>query len=130
MGIAVIEIDPQKTRKRKVEIVKWHEKIPVIVACIGALYEVTTSGGSCHVVTDDNNYTDEILKLTIKDCEDPNNKSLDKELSKLICELLLQLSYEQRDYLFKLYDLDLVNNNDLTEDLWYYYKETIEFLNS
>lgn len=82
--------------------VEYNPKMPIIVQCIKTLYSLPDcgTGGNCHTVTDDDNIQDENLQFVIDECNRPENTSDDKELSELICKLLLQLSFEQRVVLF------------------------------
>ncbi len=84
---------------------KWNPKMPIIVGLIHTLYDEAecSSGGLCHIVTDDDNLNDHSLKFVIDYCKRPENAdSIDVELSSWICELMLQLDLEQRAGLFGL----------------------------
>jgi len=102
-------------------IIEHHEKEPVIVGLIETLYSLPRcgAGGLCHIVTDDDNILDDDIKWVIDYCNEVENKNrIEKELVLLICELLLQLTFEQRFILFshmeKTYDID---KKQLVEDL-------------
>ena len=84
---------------------KYHPKMYIIVELIHCLYDQPDCGcgGLCHIVTDDDNIDDESLKFVIDWCKaEENSERIDKELSSLICELMLQLNLDQRAVLFKL----------------------------
>ena len=101
----------------------YNEKIPIIIGLIQLLYSLPNcgTGGCCHVVTDDNNIYDDDLIFVIKYCIDPDNDNVDKELSKLICELLLQLSFEQRGIIFYMFEKGYLDNRPFDESLWNYF---------
>lgn len=83
--------------------VKYNPKMQIIVDMIHTLYDLPNCGcgGCCHIVTDDDNIEDDHLKFVINYCKDPEQADcIDKELSSMICELMLQLTYEQRICLF------------------------------
>lgn len=94
---------------------KYHPKMYIIIELIHCLYDQKDCGcgGLCHIVTDDGNIDDESLKFVIEYCKEPKNSEyIDKELSSLICELMLQLSIEQRAVLFKMMDDDWTTCGD------------------
>lgn len=81
----------------------WNPKMPIIEGMIHILYDQPDGvcGGLCHIVTDDDNIRDSDLKFVIEYCEEEENANCsDKELSSWICQLLLQLTFEQRAALF------------------------------
>lgn len=83
----------------------YDNKMFIIAKCIHILYDLPecACGGCCHIVTDDDNIDDDDLKWVIEYCSsDETLGRCDRELSKFICELLLQLSYEQRVLLFTM----------------------------
>lgn len=92
---------------------KYNPKMPIIAEMIHVLYSLDGCGcgGLCHIVTDDDNIRDSDLEWVIQYCKKKENKDrVDKELSSWICELLLQLTIEQRAGLFTLmndYDFDI-----------------------
>lgn len=99
-------------------MIEWHPKIPVIEMLIAGLYELDgcRSGGLCHVVTDDDNIDDDDLEFVIRECHKPENKRrIDVEVSSLICELLLQLTFSQRALLFTLLNMGYTN---VAEEDW------------
>ena len=113
--------------------VKYNPKMQIIVELIHLLYDLPdcSAGGCCHIVTDDDNIEDNDLKFVIDYCNEPDNAKLDKELSRTICELLLQLSREQRICLFYLMNAGQLDEgvNDYTWDyLLAYYKTADEML--
>ena len=86
--------------------VQYNPKMPIIMMAIQMLYTLPGcgAGGCCHIVTDDDNIDDDSLQFVIEYCDRPENADrVDRELSKLICELLLQLSFEQRCVLFYMF---------------------------
>lgn len=107
--------------------IPWNPKITIIVGLIKTLYDICFTGGCCHIVTDDDNIEDEHLQYVINYCKRPENADrVDKELSTLICELLLQLSYEQRCFLFYLYRCDHIYDTAcFTESDWYKYMDML-----
>lgn len=101
---------------------EWNPKIPIIEGMIHTLYDqpCCSCGGLCHIVTDDDNIRDEDLKFVIEYCEREENASRpDKELSSWICQLLLQLTFEQRAGLFGMMEADI----DIDENTWEYIEE-------
>ena len=114
-------------------IVNYNPKMQIIVELIHLLYELPNcgAGGCCHIVTDDDNIDDDDLQWVIDYCNKPDNGYLDKELSRTICELLLQLSREQRICLFYLMNAGQLDEgvSDYTWDyLLAYYKTADEML--
>ena len=113
--------------------VKYNPKMQIIVELIHLLYDLPNcgAGGCCHIVTDDDNISDDDLKFVIDYCNKPDNDRLDKEISRTICELLLQLSIKQRICLFYLMNAGQLDEgiSDYTWDyLVNYYKTTDEML--
>lgn len=55
-----------------------------------------------------------------------NTNRIDKELSRMICELLLQLSFEQRCVLFYMFErgyFDCIDYNNVDESDWNHFLE-------
>ena len=101
--------------------VEYNPKMPIIVQSIQTLYSLPScgAGGCCHIVTDDDNLQDKDLQFVIDYCNSPENTDrVDKELSELICKLLLQLSFEQRCVLFYMFLSDYFDYVDLDESTW------------
>lgn len=101
--------------------VEYNPKMPIIVQSIQTLYSLLGcgTGGCCHIVTDDDNIQDEDLQFVIDYCNRPENADrVDKELSEMICKLLLQLSFEQRCVLFYMFLSNYFDNVDLDESTW------------
>jgi hypothetical protein len=99
---------------------EYNPKMKIIVDLIHTLYKLPDcgTGGCCHIVTDDGNIRDNDLKWVMEYCHSPeNNSRIDRELSYTICELLLQLSYEQRAYLFNMMNYGLIDNG-IDEERW------------
>jgi len=97
---------------------KWDYRIEIVNKLICVLYDIPSgagTGGCCHIVTDDDNIDDDDLKWVINYCESDGKDREDAKLSKLICEYLLELSYEQRVLLFALKNSD---EHDITQFLW------------
>lgn len=98
---------------------KWNKKITIINGLIDLLYDLDdcSTGGLCHIVVDDENIKDSNLEFVIEYCQREENKDcVDKELSSLICQLLLELNLEQRAALFgmkMMCDIDY-----LDESVW------------
>lgn len=66
------------------------------------------TGGLCHIVTDDNNINDENLKFVIEYADEPEHANRpDKNVSKYICQSMLELSLIEREFLFGLYNTDM-----------------------
>ena len=90
-------------------LLKYSPKMYIIIELIYCLYDQPDGacGGLCHIVTDDNNIDDYSLQFVIDECKKPeHNDAADKELSSLICELMLQLNFDQRLLLFKIMEDD------------------------
>ena len=87
----------------------YHPKFKIVADMIHILYNLDgcCCGGLCHIVTDDNNINNSSLECVIKMCNE-NKDEIDSELSKTICELLLQMSIEQRIILFYSIDEDFM----------------------
>ena len=79
----------------------YHPKFLVVARMIRILYDLNgcACGGHCHIVTDDNNIRDSDLESVIKYCNESKN-AIDSELSRTICEIMLQMTIEQRMILF------------------------------
>ena len=74
-----------------------------LISCLYQL-EGCCCGGLAHIVTDDNNIEDHFLKWVLEQCDEEENKDrTERGLVKLICEELLQLSIQERVYLFSHY---------------------------
>ena len=113
--------------------VKYNPKMQIIVKLIYLLYDLPdcSAGGCCHIVTDDDNIDDDDLEFVVEYCNNPDNSNIDKELSRTICELLLQLSREHRICLFYLMNAGQLDEevNEYTWDyLLAYYKTADEML--
>lgn len=96
---------------------KWNPKIPIIVGMIHTLYNLDEcgTGGLCHIVTDDDNIKDDDLQWVIDYCKKPENADrVDAELSSWICELMLQLTLEQRAAMFGFMNEGI----DIDESIW------------
>lgn len=84
----------------------YHPKFKIVANMIRLLYSLDR----CKLwrllsySSDDNNIRNSDLKCVIKYC-DENKDSIDCELSKAICEIMLQMTIEQRIILF--YSLEL-----------------------
>lgn len=97
---------------------KWSYQIEIVRHLIDVLYSIPSGcagGGCCHIVTDDDNIDDDDLKWVINYCETDGKNRPDAKLSKIICEYLLELDYEQRVLLFALMNDDV---GDLHEQIW------------
>lgn len=88
-------------KPNKEEIVNMN----ITLACINHLYHyISGAGGSCHVVTDDDNIEDDDLKWCIDYCDSEDAKeSYDRHLCKFICEQLLRLKREYRIILLNMF---------------------------
>ena len=104
--------------------VKYHPKMKIIVELIHLLYDLPDceAGGCCHIVTDDDNIDDDDLQRVIDYCNMSDNNRLDKELSRTICEILLQLTREQRICLFYFMNAGLLEDG-IDEWDWDFYFE-------
>lgn len=80
------------------EFCKYYNKhLETIRAYISCLYELEDCGcgGLLHVMIDDNNIEDSIVKWTLEQCEQ-HPECEESELGKLICGEFLKLSMEER----------------------------------
>lgn len=77
--------------------IAWNPKVIIIQGLVRILYNLPEcmTGGLCHIVTDDGNIRDCDLKFVINQCS-VNPDEVDVELSKCICEIMSQLTIEQR----------------------------------
>lgn len=98
---------------------EYNPKMQIIIELIHLLYALPdcSAGGCCHIVTDDDNIDDDDLMFVIDYCRESDNNRIDKELSCLICELLLQLSREQRICLFYMLNVGWFDNI-MDEERW------------
>ena len=99
---------------------EYNPKMKIIVDLIHLLYELPDcgAGGCCHIVTDDNNIDDEDLCWVMDYCKRPEtNERIDRELSYAICDMLLQLTREQRICLFYLMNAGQLNEG-VDESTW------------
>lgn len=79
----------------------YHEKFPIVRDMIWALYDYCTSGGCCHVVTDDDNIYDDDLDFVIEySSREENKNSMESELCIAICTAMKQMTFLQRAILF------------------------------
>ena len=70
--------------------------VPILIS---ALYNLPgcSTGGLCHIVTDDYNLEDHHIKFVIDYCNREENKfRIEKDLCILICEYLLQVPEDDR----------------------------------
>ena len=97
---------------------EWDERIGIVFELIHALYSVPSGqcGGCCHIVTDDDNINDDSLKFIIDKCETEYKDRVESKLCKIICEYLLEISFEQRLLLFILMASD--NYDSIDEFTW------------
>jgi len=107
----------------------WHEKMPLVIALIRALYELPgcSSGGMCHIVTDDDNVRDSDLLYVINQCRYYYERwpdHIENKLAELICETYLEMTYGQRlatiEMMFLgIEDEELFNamNNEITDSV-------------
>lgn len=74
----------------------YNEHINTVRAYIDCLYQITGvyNGGLLHVMIDDKNVDDSIVRWTLERCK--VEKEEESEIGKLICEEFLKLSMEQR----------------------------------
>lgn len=87
----------------------YHPKFQIVAKLIEMLYslEECRTGGCCHIVTDDNNIRNSDLEFVIKYCDEESNKDrIDSEISKAICQIMLQMTNEQRIILFYTVESD------------------------
>lgn len=102
--------------------IKYNPKCVVILKLIDLLYDLPDcgAGGCCHVVTDDGNIYDRDLQFVINFCKDDRNKNaIDKEVSTLICTMMLELSFIERVILCEMRNI----YGYITEELWNHYVE-------
>lgn len=105
----------------KIKYNYYHEKFPIVKEMIHVLYDLDgcNVGGLCHVVTDDDNIHDDDLQFVIDYCEKEENKDrIDKELSSMICKIMLQMTFLQRAVLFwsMNHDMDFSNKEDFDDN--------------
>lgn len=98
----------------------WHPKFYLVKELIHLLYQLDecSTGGCCHIVTDDNNIYDRDLDWVIEYCNREETKDrIDRELSKTICIILKEMTFQQRAVLFWFLDvnfgLDDVEKSDI-----------------
>ena len=106
---------------------KYNPKMQIIVDLIHILYDLPDclSGGCCHIVTDDDNIDDDDLKWVMDYCHRPENKNcIDRELSYTLCEMLLQLTHEQRVCLFDMMNYGWIDNG-IDEERWETYFKAV-----
>ena len=84
--------------------------IKELIYCLYML-EGCQTGGLGHVVVDEDNFQDNHLISTIKDCENNPDKT-ESGLVKLICEELLKMNIPQRTLLFSTYHPHNICNSD------------------
>lgn len=102
--------------------IEYNPKMRIIVDLIHLLYELPecAAGGCCHIVTDDDNIDDKDLLYVMNYCKRPeNNNRIDRELSYAICDMLLQLTREQRICLFYLMNASQLDEG-VNESTWDY----------
>ena len=109
--------------------IEYKPKCEVISMLIHLLYELDgcSCGGLCHIVTDDNNIHDDDLEFVIDYCKQDENKDcIDKEISSLICSLMLELTFEQRVVLLEVHKFyGYVNEYVWNDWMEVYYSEHI-----
>lgn len=106
---------------------EYNPKMEIIVELIHMLYQLPDceTGGCCHIVTDDDNVHDNDLKWVMEYCHrQENNSRIDRELSYTICEMLLQLTYEQRVCLFDMMNYGWINDG-IYEERWETYFKAV-----
>lgn len=100
----------------------YHPKFELASELISVLYnlEECITGGLCHIVTDDGNIYDDDLDSIIKNCDKEENKNeIDRELSKTICIILKQMTFEQRAVLFEMIDYGIFNEINQEDVDWF-----------
>lgn len=102
---------------------EWSPQIEIVKHLIEVLYSIPSgcAGGCCHIVTDDDNIEDDDIKWVINYCETDGKNRPDAKLSKIICEYLLELNYEQRALMFSFMNTGM--SNDLDETTWNSYPD-------
>lgn len=97
----------------------YDPKMELLERLIHVLYKLPdcNCGGICHVITDDDNITDEVIKYVLEFAKEKNNESrIEKGLCELICNTMLELSYEKRAVTFFLMNKgDDVNKTTVNE---------------
>ena len=84
----------------------YSEKLDVIRTFIGHLYDLPgcLSGGLGHVTIDEENLDDETIDATIAECDKEENKDkVERHLVKMICEMIKDLSLQERALLVTEY---------------------------
>lgn len=84
--------------------VYFNKEMNTVRELINCLYQLEgcACGGIGHVMIDEENYSDEIIKSTIEDCINEPERT-ESGLVKLIGEKLLSLSLQERAFLFSSY---------------------------
>ena len=95
----------------------YNPKFSPVAKMIHVLYELDgcLCGGKCHIVTDDNNIRNSDLEFVIEECNNDIH-AIDSELSRAICEAMLQMTIEQRIILFYSIESDSFIFENYTED--------------
>lgn len=110
----------------------WNKKFYLVRELISLLYRLDgcVCGGLCHIVTDDDNIDDDSLDYIIEYCDREENKGrIDKEVSKMICVILKDMTFTQRSILFWLIRhgncVELSEENEVLDILKYHNIEDI-----
>lgn len=98
--------------------IPYDSKMLVIGKLVDVLYELPGCGcgGLCHIVTDDGNVEDQHLNFVIESCDKAQDDYLEKDVAKLICQLMLKLTIDQRQELYGLFR----ERVDITEEYFDY----------
>lgn len=93
--------------------IPYDSKMLVIGKLVDVLYDLPgcDCGGLCHIVTDDGNVEDGHLNFVIESCDKAQDKYLEKDVAKLICQLMSKLTIDQRQELYRLFGRGI----DITE---------------
>lgn len=76
----------------------YSEYFPILNDMIKILYDYASTGGCCHVVTDDDNIEDHSLQFVIDYAK--TSDDIDAELSSAICSMMLKMTFLQRAVFF------------------------------
>ena len=93
------------------ENLKWNPNMVIIEHLINALYDLPKcgTGGLCHLMIDDGNVDNDSIIFTLNECFS-NRDNVESDLSIFLCNLLLQLTIEQRVALLFLIKKKKYNN--------------------
>lgn len=110
----------------------YHPKFKLAAELIGVLYDLPecSSGGLCHIVTDDDNIDDDDLDWVYEYCNRAENiDRIDRELSQTICTILRQMTFTQRAVLFEMMISDFEVDDEKSVNSFIKYLGKSEIIN-